>query len=317
MYLDSADAKRSTMNLSKQPKVLAIVGPTASGKSALGVVLAKKFRGEIISADSRQVYRGFDIGTGKITKREMQGVPHHLLDIASPKTVFTAHDFLQRGHVAIEKIARRGHLPIVVGGTGFYIDTLLGTVALSDVSPNRELRKRFENTPADELFALLQKADPARARHMNTQSERSNRVRLVRALEIAAAKLRPAQIGKNRPPYDVLWVGIMPPFKELEAKIQTRLKARIRRGMIAEAKHLHAEGLSYKRMEALGLEYRALARLLQKKISRSEFEEELYRDIRAYAKRQITYWKRNKKIRWFDPANTNEIERLTNAWLAQ
>src|SRR5580693_2616583 len=125
-------------------KVLVIVGPTASGKSALAVALAKKFKGEIISADSRQVYRGLNIGTGKITKREMRGVPHHLLDVVSPKKIFTAHDFVTHARRAISNIAKRGKLPIIAGGTGFYIDALVGRIVLPDVPVDEKLRARLE-----------------------------------------------------------------------------------------------------------------------------------------------------------------------------
>ncbi|HUO50171.1 MAG TPA: tRNA (adenosine(37)-N6)-dimethylallyltransferase MiaA [Candidatus Paceibacterota bacterium] len=298
------------MNPSKRPKVLAIVGPTASGKSALGVILAKKFGGEIISADSRQVYRGLDIGTGKITKREMRGIPHYLLDVASPKKIFTASDFVRAGNQALEKIQCDRKLPIIVGGTGFYIDALLGEIVLPDVPPNATLRAKLEKMSTDELYALLQRRDKQRAATIEPHHKR----RLIRALEIAHV------LGKNPQPqkssrFDVLWIGIKPPAQELEDKIKTRLNVRIKIGMIAEAKRLHAGGLSYKRMEALGLEYRALARLLQKKINRAQFEAELFREIRKYAKRQITYWKRNKKITWFDPRENADIEKRVAQWL--
>jgi tRNA dimethylallyltransferase len=297
----------------KKPKILVIVGPTASGKSALAVELARKYKGEVISADSRQVYRGLDIGTGKVTTREMRGVPHYLLDISSPKRTVTAHEFAQKARAAIRDIAARNSLPMIVGGTGFYIDALLGRASLSDVAPNKVLRARLHKKTAAQLYTLLKKRDPARARKMNTPSERNNKVRLVRALEIAAAGKIPTR--ETNSDVDVLWIGIAPKQTELERKIRTRLHARIKSGMIAEGKRLHAQGLSYKRMENLGLEYRSLSRLLQNKITRKEFEEELFRDIRRYAKKQLMYWKRNTEIKWFSSAKSKEIPRRVTRWL--
>jgi len=293
-------------------KVLVIVGPTASGKSALAIALAKKFKGEIISADSRQVYRGLDVGTGKVTTREMQGVPHHLLDIASPKKNFSAGDFERQARNALKNIAAKHKLPIVAGGTGFYIDALLGRIQLPNVQPNAALRARLQKKTAAQLYALLKKRDTTRAKQMNTPSERNNKVRLVRALEIADSKT-PERPKKH--PYDTLWLGIAPKQKKLEKRIQDRLKARIQHGMIAEAKRLHREGLSFKRMHELGLEYRALSRLLQNKISKKEFEEELFRDVRRYAKKQIGYWKRNYDIHWYDPKQKAKLTKDVAAWL--
>ncbi|MFA7309949.1 MAG: tRNA (adenosine(37)-N6)-dimethylallyltransferase MiaA, partial [Candidatus Paceibacterota bacterium] len=251
-------------------RVLIILGPTASGKSALGVALAKKFNGEIISADSRQVYKGLDIGTGKITKREMQGVAHHLLDVASSKKNFSANDFVELGRIAIQDCVGRGKLPIIVGGTGFYIDSLVGRIVLPDVPPDLKLRARLENKSAKQLFALLARRDPRRAKTI----EPNNKRRIIRALEIAAA-LGTVPAIKDRPLYNVLWIGIAPPDAVLRKNITIRLFARLRQGfggqartpggMIGEARRLRAAGLTYKRMNELGLEYRSLARHLQNK----------------------------------------------------
>ncbi len=293
-----------------KPKALVIVGPTSSGKSALAVTLAKKFNGEVISADSRQVYRGLTIGTGKITKREMKGVPHHLLDVASPKRKFSADDYIRHARAAIQDISSRGKLPIVAGGTGFYIDALVGRISLPNVPPNPAFRRIHNKSTVGQLFCMLEKSDPERAKTI----EPNNKRRLIRALEIALA------LGKNPTPkttleYDVLWVGIAPPLKELEKKISLRLLARMRQGMIAEAKQLHADGLSYKRMEELGLEYRSLARLLQGTVTREQMIEELNRAIRKYAIRQIRYWKRNKDIQWLEKPNVQTISKKIRALL--
>ncbi len=279
------------------PKLIVIVGPTSSGKTALSIELAKKINGEIVSADSRQVYRGLDIGTGKVTKREMQGVPHHLLDVTSPKKVFTASDFVMHARRAISDIIARGHVPIIAGGTGFYIDALIGTMVLADVPPNDALRAKLQKKSVEQLFAQLKELDPERASTIDAH----NPHRLIRAIEIATA-LKNSPAGepqkRSKPLYDVLWLGIDIPHETLAHKIHTRLLARIKQGMLAEARRLHARGLSYKRMEELGLEYRYMARLLQRKITRTEFTLQLDGEIRKYAKRQMTWFKHNKDINW-------------------
>lgn len=299
--------------------VIVLVGPTASGKSALAVELARRFDGEVISADSRQVYRGLDIGSGKITRREMKGVPHHLLDVADPKRTYTTHDFAKKANVAIDTILGRGKVPIICGGTGFYIDTLLGRIGVPDVPANHKLRARLAKKTPAQLFSLLQKRSPARAAHMDTPSERNNKIRLIRALEIAAAKRPkiPRPLTADSRLRTPLWIGITLPMAELEKKIRTRLASRMKAGMLAEARRLHADGLSWKRMESLGLEYRFLALLLQKKITRAQFDEQLFIEIRHYAKRQITYWKRNSDIRWSNPRDGASIARIVHRWLAR
>jgi tRNA dimethylallyltransferase len=315
-------------------KVLVIVGPTASGKSALAVQLAKQFNGEVISADSRQVYAGLDIGTGKITKKEMQRVPHHILDVCSPKRAFSAGDFVRKARAAITDIGRRGKLPIIAGGTGFYIDALLGRIDLPDVPPNPVLRKELSKHTASELFLILKKKDPRRARAMNTPSERNNKVRLIRAIEIASApkKLREprSDLGimaqqragsatrlKLEISDSILWIGISPASSVLDEKIHTRLLTRIKKGMVAEARQLHDRGLSYKRMRELGLEYRSLADFLEKKITKDEMIATLTSEIRRYARKQTGYWNRNSDIHRFDPSQINDIEEIVDNWLSQ
>ncbi len=291
-------------------KLLVIVGPTSSGKSALAVELARKFSGEVISADSRQVYRGLNIGTGKITAREMRGVRHHLLDVASPKQVFTAHDFMMKARGAISSISRRDRFPIVAGGTGFYIDALLDRVILPDVPADPAFRRLHEDASAAELFRILRKIDHDRAGTIDPH----NKPRLIRALEIARALGKAPRTPEDGPLYEALWIGLDLPKEELDKKIDARLKTRMKQGMLAEARRLHAGGLSYARMEALGLEYRSMARLLQKKVTREQMTDELSRAIKQYAKRQRTYWQRNKEIRWFSPNDAAAVEEVVRAW---
>lgn len=299
----------------QKQKIVIVVGPTASGKSALGVELSRALRGEIVSADSRQVYRGLDIGTGKITKREMRGVAHHLLDVASPRRAFSAASFAQKAHCAIADIAKRGMVPIVVGGTGFYIDVLAGRISPADVAPDPRLRQRLAAKTAAQLYMLLKQKDPLRAQKMDTPSERNNKARLIRALEVAANRRHTPKKQSEAAPYEAVWIGIMPSLVAVDQKIERRLAARLKQGMIAEAKRLHAGGLSYKRMEELGLEYRFLARLLRGDSSREEFEQQLSSAIRRYARKQIGYWKRNADIAWFEPEDFAAIKSYVAARL--
>ncbi len=293
-----------------KPKLIAIVGPTASGKTSLGIYLAQKLKGEVISADSRQVYKGLDIGTGKVTKREMAGIKHHLLDVISPKKQFTVDDFVKKAERAYSSILQNSKIAIVVGGTGLYVDMLTGRMSYPAVDPNPALRAKLQiQTPA-RLFAMLFKLDPARAATIDPHNPR----RLVRAIEIAKA------LGKSPAPtteqkYDVLWLGINPGPQKLASNIHKRLLARMKVGMLAEAKRLHKAGLSYKRMEQLGLEYRCLARLLQSKLTHKEFMTELEHAINDYAKRQQAWFKRNKDIVWV--GSKTESMRLAKAFLSR
>ncbi len=288
-------------------KVLVILGPTASGKSTLGVHLAKKFKGEIISADSRQVYKGLNVGAGKITRKEMQGIPHHLLDVVDPKKVFTVAKYKEVADEEQKYIESRNKLPIIVGGTGFYIDALSGRAGFSDVPPNKKLRQKLEQKTNASLFKMLAKKDPRRAKEV----DHNNKVRLIRALEIVEALGKVPKL-KNQDSSNFIYVGLLP--KDLDKRIKERLEQRMT-GMIAEAKKLRKEGLSYKRMHELGLEYRYLALLLQKKLTKAEMKEQLYFAIRQYGKRQMTWFKRNKKIKWFKPEEKLKIEKYIRAML--
>lgn len=282
-----------------KPLLIVIAGPTASGKSALAVRLAKKFNGEVVSADSRQVYRGLNIGTGKITRREMKGVPHHLLDVASPHRQFTVADFQRQAQAAIRAIIKRKKIPILAGGTGFWVDAVVYDLALPPVPPNRALRKRLERKRAQELLAILQQLDPQRSRTVEPRNPR----RLIRAIEVAAALGHIPKL-KKRSPYRVLWIGIRPPAAELRTLIAQRLRKRLRAGMIAEAKQLHRSGLPWKRFYELGLEYRFLADYLRGRVSKAEMIRGLESSNRDLARRQMRWFKRNPSMRWIqtDPA---------------
>lgn len=284
----------------KNNKILAIVGPTASGKSDLAVKLAKRFDGEIISADSRQVYKGLDIGTGKITKKEMRGIPHHLLDVVDPRKQFTAADFSKKAQQAITMIYHSAKIPIVVGGTGFYIDALVGTTSLPDVPPNKKLRKRLEKKTVGELYKILKKKDVRRAKSIDPH----NKIRLIRALEIIEKLGKVPKIKKDVSS-NFLYIGLKP--DNLDEKIYKRLQKRMG-GIIREVRKLHRESLSYKRMFELGLEYRYIGMYLQKKLTRKAVFDKLFIEIKRYAKRQMTWFKHNKKVKWFRPEEQQKIE---------
>ncbi len=281
-----------------KPKIIVICGPTASGKSDLAVDIAKKIGGEVISADSRQVYKRLDIGTGKITKKEMKGIPHYLLDVVGPKKKFSVSDFQKHGEKAIQKILNKNKTPIICGGTGFYIDALVSGNVFPEVPPNSKLRKSLEKKSAASLFKELLKFDSKRAQTI----DQNNKVRLIRAIEIVKALGKVPEI-KTESKYEVLKIGVCFRKEIIQKRIHDRLVKRIKMGMLREAEKLHANSVSWKRMDELGLEYRYLALYLQKKITKEEMITKLNTKIWHYAKRQMTWFKRDKNIKWFKPTN--------------
>lgn len=293
-------------------KMVVILGPTTSGKSDLAVKLAKKFKGEIISADSRQVYKGLNIGTGKITRKEMSKIPHHLLNVASPKRQFSVSEYKRLAEKVMGKILNKERLPIICGGTGLYIDALLGKINIPEVPPNSKLRKQLEKKSLAELFKILQKLDPRRAEEIDHKNPR----RLVRAIEIAKTlgpRSAKAPQG-NALKYNALKIGIQIPKEELRKRINRRLKDRIKKGMVDEARKLHTKGLSYKRMRELGLEYRRLADFFENKITKVELVSILEKEIWQYAKRQMQWFKRDQEIIWLPP-KVKDIEKEVSKFL--
>lgn len=304
--------ERPTVQKSDQKqKMIIIVGPTASGKSSLAVRLAQKFAGEIISADSRQVYRGLDIGTEKITSEEMGGIPHHLINVSDADQTFTASLFKNLAEQKINDLVSREKLPIVVGGTGFYIETLLGTVPLPKVQPNQKLREELEHKSVEELFAELQEKDPGRADTIDPHNKR----RLMRALEIVGALGAVPKRSSAPTQYRVLKLGLTFSDKELRKKIELRLKEALDRGLIQETESL-VKTLSQKRIDELGLEYRIISRYLRGEISKEEMIELLILDVWHYAKRQMTWFKRDKEIIWFSPDEYTKIEKVVADFIA-
>ncbi len=289
-------------------KLIVILGPTASGKSDLAVTLARRFSGQIISADSRQVYKGLDIGSGKITKKEMEGIPHHVLDVANPKHKFTVTQFQKLALKAIKKIHAAGDTPFLVGGTGFYIQSIVDGLVIPEVKPNEALRKKLSRLNMEKLYEMLKKLDPVRASSIDAK----NPVRLIRAIEIVKATKKPIEPVKKSSQFNVLQVGIKKSSKQLEKLIALRLQKRLM-GMVKEVKQLHAKGLSFKRMEELGLEYRFVAQYVQSRISLRQMQESIQKESVQYTKRQMTWFKRDKKIYWI--ATQKQAESLIKKFL--
>lgn len=276
-------------------KLIAILGPTASGKTSLSIKLAKKFNGEIISADSRQVYKGMDIGTGKVTKKEMEGIPHYLLDIVSPKKIFDVTQFKKLADKAIATIYKKNKIPFIVGGTGFYIQSVVDNILPPSVKPDWKLRKKLEKKSNSKLYKMLQKIDPKRAQSIDKNNPR----RLIRALEIVIKSKRPVPpLTVQKPNFKALFLGVKKDQKELKNLIRKRLLKRLDLGMAEEIKKLHKSGVSWKRLEEFGLEYRYIAQYLQGKIKYDKMVVLLQKEIEHYAKRQMTWFKRDRRIQW-------------------
>ncbi len=293
------------------PKIVVICGPTATGKSDLAVQLAQKYNGEVISADSRQVYKGLDLGSGKITHDEMQGVNHHLLDVVSPKKVYTVENFKNDGTHAIASILSKGKLPIICGGTGFYIDALVFNEQFPKAPPNKKLRAELAKKTTEALMKIIMRLDSRRAKTLDPH----NKVRIIRAIEIAKTLgTVPPTLKKKQ--YQTLFIGLTTSRELLRARIHNRLLKRIDAGMITEVKKLHAKGISWKRLHSLGLEYRYIALYLQKKLSKEDMLNKLEWDIFHFSKRQMMWFKRNKKIQWFELNENKKIDKKLASFLA-
>jgi len=294
------------------PKILVVLGPTATGKSDLAVALARKLNGEVISADSRQVYLGMDIGSGKITEAEMQGVPHHLLDVADPRRrIYNADDFRRDGAQAINDILSRGKLPIIAGGTGFYIDALVSGETYPEVPPNQALRDKLAKKNAEALMKDISRLDPRRAKALDPL----NKVRIIRAIEIARA-LGSVPRVKTKRLYDPLYIGLNLPVESLRARIHLRLMKRMLGGkMVREVARLRERGMTWKRLFALGLEYRYVSLFLRGTLEKPAMLDELESEINQYARRQMQWFKRNASITWFEPGQDAKVMRLARTFL--
>ena len=281
--------------MSGYPKVVAVVGTNASGKSALGVELAKRYGAEIISADSRQVFRGLDLGSGKITQEEMQGVPHHLIDVREPNEFFSMADFQRMSYTAIDGILARGRLPMIVGGTGLYVDSVLDGYLLSDREPDLAYRAELEKLTTPQLYDMLLTLVP------DAQVDRNNRNRVMRMIE-RIHDGDDAVPGKE-PRYRSLRLGVSWPREVLAQRIDERLKMRVEQGMIEEVQGLMDRGATKEFLLGLGLEYRFITQYLTGAIpDRDEMLRLLAIAIKQFAKRQMTWFRRNPDIVWLDMA---------------
>lgn len=305
-----------------KPRLVVIVGPTASGKSELAVAIAKKHNGEVISADSRQIYRGLNVGSGKVAGRWLapgfrgltskkfiyKGVPHHCIDCVPPKKIYTVADYAECARRAIADSVSRGKLPILAGGSAFWIDAVVRGLHIPAVPPNPRLRKKLARRSAEELFAALRKLDPRRALAI----EQKNPRRLIRAIEIARALGKVPRL-KKQSFYRALWLGVCPPPETLKKRIERRVQAMIQKGLVKETGRLLEERVSKKRIREFGFEYQRALEALEKKISARNLREALVAETLRYGRRQMAWFKRNGEILWV--AKPHEAETSVQHWL--
>lgn len=285
-------------------KVIVIAGPTASGKTALSIELAKRFDGEIINGDALQVYEGLNIGTAKITSEEMEGVPHHLLSIRHPAESFSVADYQKMVRMKIEEISLRGHLPIIVGGTGLYIQSVLFDYHFAEQAVDLELRKKLEMQSNDSLWQQLEEIDPDAAKEIHP----NNKQRVVRALE----RILSSGIGKqqmesntgNDPLYSFVIFGLERDRSELYERINQRVHLMMENGLVDEVKQLLEDTpKDAQAFQAIG--YKEVIAYLDGFSNYDEMIREIQQNSRRYAKRQFTYFRNKLPVEWVHP----EIDR--------
>ena len=290
--------------LSKQ-RLVAIVGPTASGKSELAVSIARRYKGEIISADSVQVYKGLNIGSAKVNgewqvtnpnnkKFIYKNIPHYCIDFVNPKKRFTVAEYKTCADSAIVHITKRKKLPILVGGTGFYIQAVVDGIILPEVLPNKNLRKELAKKSLDELSADLGRLDPVRAKMIDVKNSR----RLIRAIEIVTATKKSITPLKRKSRYNTLLIGIRPSDDVLRKNIERRARVQIATGLLREVRELRSQKIPRKRIQELGFEYRLALQCVEGIISDEKLTELLITANWQYAKRQMTWFKRDRRIHW-------------------
>lgn len=294
----------------QKPKIIVILGQTATGKSDLAVKIAKKINGEIISADSRQVYKDLDVGTGKVPRDKIsrnsnleprtyfyKDIPHHLLDVVSPKKKFTVTEYQKLANKKIIEIISRDKTPIICGGTGFYVNAITKGIIFPEVPPNQKLRKELEKKSTNKLFKMLQKLDKNRAKNIKEKNEQNNKVRLIRAIEIVKTLGKVPKTTEVKPPYKFIKIGLFLPNDLLKKKITKRVAKMFHPpsahsggggGLLDEIKKLKKIGVSNKRLKEFGFEYN------------NPTEEKVIKETLKYAKRQMIWFKRDKEIKWFD-----------------
>ncbi|HZQ10231.1 MAG TPA: tRNA (adenosine(37)-N6)-dimethylallyltransferase MiaA [Anaerolineae bacterium] len=282
------------------PKTLiAIVGPTAVGKSDVALALAQEFDGEIVSADSRQIYRGMDIGTAKPTREEQTRVPHHLIDVVEPDQELTLAEYQQRAYAAIDDIFARRKLPLLVGGTGLYIRAVLEGYNIPRVPPNPARRSELEQLPAPELYARLAALDPAAVQTILPNNTR----RIIRALEVIEATGAPVSQQQTRraPPYSITQIGLQLLRPLLYARVDARIERMIEQGLVDEVRGLVARGYSFTLPSMTGLGYREIGAYLRGEITLDEAIVLLKRNTRKFIRHQANWFRpTDPRIHWFD-----------------
>ena len=300
-----------------------ILGPTAVGKTAIGVAVARAFNGEIISADSRQTYRHLDIGSGKdladyAESEEGPAVPYHLIDITELPAEYNVYNYQQDFYKAFKDITERGKLPVIVGGTGMYIDAIVRDYQLVILPENKKLHEELEATPLEVLAARLMDLQP----DLHTKNDLLEKDRVIKALEIIEAKKQGLDsTSVQRPDIKPFIIGTSLPRPELWENISKRLRERLDGGMLEEVQSIHDSGISWERLEKLGLEYRFCSQFLQGKISsKEELFEGLFIAIRQFAKRQETWFrmmeKKGVEIHWLQPGSKEERIGQAREWVA-
>jgi tRNA dimethylallyltransferase len=295
-----------------KPLLLVIVGPTAVGKTELSLKLAERWNGEIISGDSMQVYRGMDIGTAKASPEERARIPHHLIDIIDPGTPFSVQEYQRLARAAIEEIHGRGKLPVLVGGTGLYIEAVTHDYEIPHVPENatlrRELRELAEREGNEALHARLAKVDPETANHLHPNDIR----RIIRALEVHAALGVPFSRlkGKGTPRYDALWIGLTMPREQLYERINRRVDLMLEQGLVEEVKRLKEQGFhsGLTSMQAIG--YKEIISYLEGNTPLEEAVRLIKKGTRQYAKRQLSWFRRLPEIHWFDVSRSKTFEEI-------
>ncbi len=276
-------------------KLLCIVGTNASGKSALGIELAKIYDAAIVSADSRQVYEGLDLGSGKVTREEMKGVPHFLIDVAKPNDFFSLSHYQYLAYSAIDGILEKGQKAFLVGGTGLYVNAVADGYVLSGCAPDPVLRKNIEAKSLEELIDLIRKKAPDLLDGLDIKNKR----RVERAAEKAFSPDH--KKNENRKRYDTFLIGVTWPRDELYERIRVRLDMRLRQGMIEEVEHLRENGATDDFLYKLGLEYRYILMYLRGEFESYEsFYDKLFMEIRHLAKEQMTWFRKRSDITWID-----------------
>lgn len=297
-------------------KTLVILGPTAVGKSALAVKLAQELNGEIISSDSMQVYRGMDIGTAKPSKEEQQGIPHHLIDIKDPDEAWTVSDFVEQSERLEAEIKQRGKRPLIVGGTGLYLWTLINGFSFPIAPADKETRNRLEAVPSSELYARLTQVDPEAAEKIHANDKK----RLIRALEvfeqtgkrISDLQKRRRKESGNRTG-DYLLIGLNTERQKLYERIDQRVDQMLAKGLVDEVKGLLSKGFSKDLASFQALGYKEVVEFLEGGWSEKKMVEELKKRTRNFARRQLTWFRRFKDVHWFGPEGTSKMLALVKS----